>query len=449
MENNLTKKYGLPTAVAMVIGIVIGSGIFFKAEKILNATGGDLRIGMLAWLIGGLIAIASACAFAVLATRYQHVGGVVDYAEATAGKTYAYFLGWFMCTVYYPCLVGCLAWVSARYTCILLGYDITGGHCMTITMFYLVLLYFINVVAPLLAGKLQVSLTVIKLVPILLMGVVGTFFGLQNGMIMENFSSTGVDMVVNTPLFTAVAATSFAYEGWVIATSINAELRDAKRNLPLALIFGVGSIMVIYLLYYVGIAGAVPNAVMMESGEQGARIAFSTIFGNAAGTGLFFFVVLSCLGTCNGLMMGCARGFYALAARGRGPAPKMMSQIDAHTNMPNNAAAAGLLMAAVWAFYFYFGVLQNDLGPFKFDSSEIPIITLYAMYIPMYLFFMAKAKDETTLRRFIIPGLATVGALFMVVAALFSYGIDTAYYMIVFAVIMIVGAIFSKVKPLT
>ena len=56
MEEQLTKKYGLPTAIAMVIGIVIGSGIFFKAEKILTATGGDLKTGILAWLLGGCIA---------------------------------------------------------------------------------------------------------------------------------------------------------------------------------------------------------------------------------------------------------------------------------------------------------------------------------------------------------------------------------------------------------
>ena len=74
MEEQLTKKYGLPTAIAMVIGIVIGSGIFFKAEKILTATGGDLKTGILAWLLGGCIAIASACAFAVMATRYEKVG---------------------------------------------------------------------------------------------------------------------------------------------------------------------------------------------------------------------------------------------------------------------------------------------------------------------------------------------------------------------------------------
>ena len=189
MEEQLTKKYGLPTAIAMVIGIVIGSGIFFKAEKILTATGGDLKTGILAWLLGGCIAIASACAFAVMATRYEKVGGVVDYAEATVGENYAYYLGWFMAAVYFPCLTSTLCWVSARYTCVLLGYDILSGPCLAITMLYMALVYFMNATAPRLAGKFQVSLTVIKLVPILLMAVIGTAAGLRSGLIVENFTA--------------------------------------------------------------------------------------------------------------------------------------------------------------------------------------------------------------------------------------------------------------------
>ena len=68
MDQQLTKKYGLLTAIAMVVGIVIGSGVFFKAEKVLTATGGDLPLGILAWVIGGVIMISCAYTFAVMAT---------------------------------------------------------------------------------------------------------------------------------------------------------------------------------------------------------------------------------------------------------------------------------------------------------------------------------------------------------------------------------------------
>ena len=78
--------------------------------------------------------------------------------------------------------------------------------------------------------------TVIKLIPLLLMGIVGTIVGFANGTTIENFTTvvTTVEGGNGHALFTAVAATAFAYEGWIIATSINAELKDARRNLPIA-----------------------------------------------------------------------------------------------------------------------------------------------------------------------------------------------------------------------
>ena len=82
----LEKKYGLFTAICMVVGTVIGSGVFFKAQNVLNLTEGNMTLGILAWIIGGLIMVACACTFAVLATKYEKVNGVVDYAEVLVGK---------------------------------------------------------------------------------------------------------------------------------------------------------------------------------------------------------------------------------------------------------------------------------------------------------------------------------------------------------------------------
>lgn len=85
MDNGLEKRYGLLTAIAMVVGIVIGSGVFFKAEKVLTATGGNLSLGILAWLLGGLVMILCAYNFALMATKHEKVSGVVDYAEVLVG----------------------------------------------------------------------------------------------------------------------------------------------------------------------------------------------------------------------------------------------------------------------------------------------------------------------------------------------------------------------------
>ncbi|MDD3571123.1 MAG: APC family permease, partial [Lachnospiraceae bacterium] len=441
----LEKKYGLVTAIAMVVGIVIGSGVFFKAEKVLLATGGNLPLGIVAWIIGAFIMICSAYTFAVMATKYVHVNGLVDYAENIMGERYAYLLGWFMSAIYYPTLTGVLAWVSARYVSVLFGFSITGGECMVIACFFLVASYAVNALSPVLAGKFQVSTTVIKLIPLFAMAIIGTIKGLITGMTNYNFSNVVVQGESSGSLFVAVVATAFAYEGWIIATSINAELKDAKKNLPRALMVGTFIIALVYISYYIGLSGTVKNEVLMEGGEAGARLAFSSIFGEAGGTIVFVLIIISCLGTLNGLMLACTRGFYALAARNQGPKAEVFSEIDKVTNMPTNAAIFGLFVASAWLLYFYGANLTAPwFGVFCFDSTELPIVTLYAGYIPMYIMFMKKEKDLNTFKRFIMPTLALCGAIFMVIAAVFSHKMAVVWYLVIFSVIMTVGNHYYK-----
>ena len=450
MEHGLQKKYGLLTAIAMVIGIVIGSGVFFKAEKVLVATGGNLPQGILAWILGGIIMIVCAYVFATMATMYEKVNGVVDYAEVTLGSNYAYFMGWFMAAIYYPSLASVLAWVSARYTCVLLGWNIVGSEAMVISGFFLIGSYALNALSPKLAGKFQVSTTIIKLIPLALMAVLGTIFGLSNGVLVSNFTSGVIADVKSTnPLFTAVVATAFAYEGWIIATTINAELKDSKKNLPLALTFGTMFVALIYILYYTGLAGAVQNSVMMQGGEAGAKLAFSNVFSNIGGTVLFVFVVISCLGTLNGLMMGCTRGFYSLAARDMGPKPEVFKFIDSNTNMPANSAVLGILLTGAWLLYFYGANLApvSWFGPFSFDSSELPIVTIYAMYIPIFIMMMKKEKSLSFFKRFLMPSLAICACVFMVIAALYAHRMAVLFYLIIFGVIMAIGMVINFSKP--
>ncbi|MBQ4340217.1 MAG: APC family permease [Firmicutes bacterium] len=445
MENGLQKRYGLVTAMAMVVGIVVGSGVFFKAEKVLNCTGGDLKLGIFAWVIGGIIMISCAYSFAVMAARYEKINGIVDYAEAALGPKYSYTLGWILTVVYYPNLTAVLAWVSARYTCVLFGVeDITGGICMVIACFYLVLSYALNALSPVLAGKFQVCATVIKLIPLLLMAVAGTVFGLKTGMTSYNFTNIVTEVSTGTALFTAVVATAFAYDGWIVATSINSEIKDSKKNLPRALVGGTFIIMAVYILYYVGLAGAVTNEEMMAGGEAGARLAFETVFSSVGGTLVFVFVIISCLGTLNGVMLACTRGIYSLSARGKGPRPDMFGEISPTTNMPTNSAIFGVLLAAFWLLYFYGANLTTPwFGFFSFDSSELPIVAVYGMYIPIF-FKMMTFKDLTLFKRVIAPSVAVCGCIFMVVAACFSHRGAVIAFLIVLSVITLIGMRFSK-----
>ncbi len=460
MSNQLERKYGLFTAICMVVGIVIGSGVFFKAQTILTKTGGDMPLGILAWIIGGAIMLVCLLTFSFMGQKYERVNGLVDYAEATVGPRYGYYMGWFSATIYFPAMTSVLAWVSARYTLVFItsanpnfpmtipaaeGGCVIGPECMALTLFYLCAIYALNALSPKLAGKFQTSTTVIKLIPLGLMAVVGLIYGIVSGTLEQNFVSNAVVAdVSNTPLFTAVCATAFAYEGWIIATSINAEIKDSKRNLPLALTLGGIIIAAVYILYYIGVAGGASNQQLID---QGATVAFTNIFGGVLGNILNLFIVISCLGTTNGLMLGCSRCMYSMAARNEGPSPKVYRQLDEQTNMPTNSAVFALLVTAAWFLYFYSSNLAGIWsGPFVFDSSELPIITIYLMYFPILIQWMRKEKDQDVVRRFVLPILALCGSGFMILACIMSHGIACLWYLIVFAVIMGIGAIFDRKK---
>ena len=453
MKNNLQRKYGLFTAICMVVGIVIGSGVFFKAQTILSKTGGDMPMGILAWLIGGAIMLSYLLTFSFMGQKYERVNGLVDYAEATVGPKYGYFIGWFSATIYYPAMTSALAWVSARYTMDFIvsvspdfpllipaaqGGTIVGPECLALTLFYLCATYAMNALSPKLAGKFQTSTTVIKMIPLALMAVVGLIYGLVSGTLAENFvTNAQVGEISGNPLFASVCATAFAYEGWIIATSINAEIKDSKKNLPKALILGGIVIAAVYIFYYIGVAGGATNQQLID---QGATVAFINIFGGVLGNVLNLFIVISCLGTTNGLMLGCTRCIYSLAARGEGPAPDVFSQIDEKTNMPSNSGIFALMVTAAWFLYFYLSNLACTwTGPFVFDSTELPIITIYLMYLPILIQWMRKEKEQNALRRFVLPILALCGSVFMVIACIFSHGMGCLWYMIVFAVVMAIG----------
>ena len=450
MGEKLTEKYGLSTAIAMVVGIVIGSGVFFKAQDILNYTGGDIKKGVLAWLIGGAVMIVCTYTFSCMAAKYEKVNGIVDYAETTCGARYAYILGWFAAVIYYPSMTSVLAWASARFTCVLFGIENAPGgtECLALAGFYLIESFVINAVLPKFAGKFQVLATVIKLLPLVLMAVAGTVGGLIKGTAVDAFTRV-LSESGGGALFSAVAAAAFAYEGWIIATGINSEIKNSKKNLPIALTLGSVTVVVIYVAYFIGISGGASVDMLMS---DGATAAFTNLFGTVGGTILNIFVAVSCIGTLNGLMLGCCRGMYSLAARNEGIKPEIMGEVSG-TGIPVNSAIAEVMLCALWLLFWYGGVVRCEFngqkswwGILTFDSSELPTITIYAFYIPIFFRIMILERDFSLFKRFVMPALAIIACVFMIFAAFIAHRADVIRYLIVFSAIMAAGIWVMKPK---
>ena len=438
----LKRKYGIFTAIAMVIGVVVGSGVFFKAESVLTATNGDVRTGVAAWVLVGLVMIICAGTFAILAGQHERATGMVDFADVVVGSDFSFFLGWFMATIYYPSLTAILAWITSRYICVFFGTsDLFGGTAILFTAFTLILLFVINSLAPKFSGRMQVVSTAAKLLPLVCMAVFGTISGMQSGMFFRNFYTATPATTGSGGLLAAMISVAFAYEGWVVATSINGELKNAKRNMPLSLVCGTMVIMIIYIFYYIGLTGAVTTETLMESGHQGAFLAFEKIFGTGMGTAVFALIVVSCFSTCNGLCVANSRALYALAARKHLPAS--FAALDPHSNMPLTSSTLSMLLAMVWLVHFYGSHIEIPWFPnaFCFDSSELPIITLYAFYIPIFFCMMKKERGLSAFARYIMPLLAILCCLLMVAVCVVVHRSQMTGYLIIFALDMGAGAL--------
>ena len=457
MKTELEKKWGLPTALAMVIGTVIGSGIFFKAVKVLSLTDGNMGQALIVIGVVGLICIICSSVFAILGRKYYKCNGLIDYAEAICGKKYAYFMGWFLSVVYYPVIASTLLYISGTYFCMMLGLDMHSQANTGFSILFVFIIIVINMLAPKVAGKIQVSTTVIKLTPIILMAVVGSIVGIANGNGVEVFKSIG-DVTSSSSIdgiFAGICAFAFAYEGWIAATTINSELKNPKRDLPLALIIGGIFCTLIYMVYVYSMSATLTPAEIIASGDNLPKIAFTNVFGNVAGNIILAFIVVSCLGTANGMTMCTLRGPYSLAIRDRGIKPKELSSVDDITGMPLLSSIIGIGLIGFWLFQFSTLCMQGPLvfngthNPewfFAWEADEIIIITLYILYIPIFINMMIKEKELNFFKRYILPLLAIICSLFMSYCAYVAYGKQTLYYLITFLLIQIVGLFFYKNK---
>ena len=434
---NLQKKYGFWTATAMVVGIVIGSGVFFKADDVLKAAGGSLATALTAWLIGGAIMVVTAYVFSKIATRIDRVNGVVDYFEEAYGQTAGYMVAWFMTFIYYPTLVAVLAWVSANYTVGLLGLE---QGVWVISVIYLTGFFLLNYYSPVLAGKWQVTSTVIKLIPLGLVAVVGGFAGMFSGQTLENFTHAAQTVSSGGGLAVATLSTAFAYEGWIIATSINAELKDARKTLPKALVVGTIAVVLIYMLYYIGISGVLTNEQVLAEGDGAPVQVIALIFSRLSGTLLTVFVVISCLGTLNGLIMGAARGMYSIASRNLGPKSDFFREVNPRTNSTIHSAMIGYILSCMWLVVWY-GNFEGWWGAFM-DISELPIAFLYVIYISIYIWVMKTFTDLGGFSRYGCPAMAGAGSLYIIWGAVQK---DMFTHFLVISLI-ILGAGFKLMK---
>ncbi|MBQ7408583.1 MAG: APC family permease [Clostridia bacterium] len=459
---NVKKQYGVWTGIAMVVGIVIGSGVFLKAGGVLSLSGGDLKISILAWLIGGLIMVCSGFCFAVFATRVTKYNGVVDYVEIATNKKVGYGMAWLITTFYYPIVASIVALFAGQYFFQLVGLNVglTDWQNFIFAFVILVLVVLLNYFSPMLSAKLQISATIIKLIPIVVIAVAGLFASLFLGNdvgIINAFTSPAQNYTVN--FGEAIKKTAFAYEGWVCATAINAELKDSKRDLPRALTFGTIAILIFYIVYYVSLSACLGNEQTIVEDANAPIAVFQKIMGNLGGILFTVFIMISCLGTVNGVAISCCRGMYTMSCRGQGICPEKFSKLGKNQSVSALSCLYGfvcmVLMLGVWYLAMHGVWIFKHLG----SMDEIVCAIIYGVYITMYVYIMKNFTDCKPFTRYVMPIIAIIGSIFFVfcgtglyqfittgkIDSLIAFGV----FMLLFAILMFPCLFFYREKKQT
>ncbi len=170
------------------------------------------------------------------------------------------------------------------------------------------------------------------------------------------------------------------------------------------------------MLYYIGISGVLTNDQVLIQGDAAPVQVISLVFGRLGGTLLTVFVIISCLGTLNGLSMASARGMYSVASRNMGPCPALFRRVNPTTNSTTNSALLGYALSSFWMIVWY-GNFAGWWGQFM-DISELPIAFLYVIYISIYIWVMKTFTDLGPVSRFICPFLAGCGSIYIIWGAI-------------------------------
>lgn len=423
MDKKIVKKeYSLFSAIAMIVGIVIGSGIFFKSDDVLNYTGGNVMLGVMVFVVAAISIIFGSLTIAQLALRTNKPGGVITYMEETWSKPLSGSFGWFHTVVYYPTLIVIVSWVSGVYINSLFGFEQSLVSQCVIGFTAMIALFILNIYAKKIGDCLQISSTIIKLIPLFLIAILGLVKGNPT-----NISTTYVvSGTTGMGFIAAIVPIAFSFDGWICATSISHEISDSKKKLPLALIFSPIFIVIIYSLYLMGISALVGPEQIIALGDEHVNVAANMLFGASGAKIILTFVVISVLGTVNGLILSGMRLPYSLANRGMFPNAKEVSIIDDKLDVPVLSAVITLLVCVVWYvvhyFVFEYGLLLGS------DVSEIAIVMNYVCFIALYMGVIKlykKGEIKSKLTGLLNPILATVGSLIIFSGSILVVGVDS------------------------
>ncbi len=349
----LPRKIGMVSAVAVLVGSTIGSGIFRSPAVIAS----DLdRLGpfVLAWVLGGLVALAGALTFAELGGMFPRTGGIYVYIREAFGKLPAFLFGWAELLILRPAAYGAIAVTSAEYTWRLLDHDpgralIGLGRFGVLTFaqalaaVFIVVLGLVNYRGVRLGTIIQNVSTALKVTAILVLVVLGLTLVPDLLPPAAELAPRRADAPAPSSLAAfglAMVAVLWAYDGWSDVGFVGGEIQDPERNLPRAFILGTAIVVALYLAVDAIYLKVVPITDMPGRPLIAADVA-EALIGPTGAVFVAAAVAVSTFGTLNGSMMTGPRVFYAMAE------DKLFFQVFAKVHPVHGTPGGAILLSIV------------------------------------------------------------------------------------------------------
>jgi basic amino acid/polyamine antiporter, APA family len=332
----LVRGLGPWASAAIVVGTMIGTGIFLKPAEMARE-GRYVSIVFAAWIIGALLSIFGAFSYAELGAAIPEAGGEYAYLRRGFGPLWGFLFGWMHSIVGRPSSVSSIAAGMMRFLSFFLPavaaplftvhitipgltgwikpYDFVFTWAQPLAVLWLVIMTGINYLGVRLGGEVQVFLTAIKLASLAI--IIGIAF------LLPNHVAHSADPVwpssLSTGLFgaflAALAAALWAYDGWEDLNLVGSEVKDPQRNFPRALVGGVAFVALVYLLFSAACLKVLPFQSVASS-QHVASDVVERLIGRGAATWITLAMVISALGSMNSSVLSGARVPYAMARDG-------------------------------------------------------------------------------------------------------------------------------------
>lgn len=414
-QQQLKKEIGFFAALTTVIGTVIGAGVFFKPTALYGITG-TASLGLLAWVIGGILTVCAGLTGAELSAAIPETGGMMAYLKRTYGNLTAFLLGWAQTVIYFPANIAALAIIFGTQTVNLFGLNANENKMMivgiaVITATFVTLMNFLGAKA---AGGIQTASTIGKLLPLALIIIFGL---LHKGDVTFQLYpiEAGPDRSFISALGSGLLATMFAYDGWIHVGNIAGEMKNPKKDLPKAIILGLSIVTVVYLLINIAFL-MVMSATALAGTDTPASEVAKILFGTMGGKLVSIGILISVFGTINGYIMTGMRIPYAMALENKLPFSKWFATLSNKSRVPYNCGIFVLLVSIIMMLIGGFNTLTDML-----------VFVIWIFYTMTFLALFILRKRESELARPyrvplypIIPMIALLGGLFIVFNTLFT-----------------------------